>query len=396
MDFNLTPEQEALRKEFEDFFREEERNAPDDWIGGEEASLNTEEGWAYHRSVAAKLARKGWLSLPWPRQYGGRELGIIEQAIFSELLFYHRVPGMSFQGVLILAPALLEYGSEEVKQTWLPPIARAEMEWCQGWSEPNAGSDLASLTTRAVPDGDDYILNGQKIWTSNAHRADHIFILARTDPNVPKHAGLTMFLSELNRPGITVRPLLQMDGSREFSEIFFDNLRVPKKNMVGQLNQGWYVAMAAANFERSGAGTVAGGKRDLEDLVRYCQETQRNGQSLARNPAVRSKLVELAIEFETALRFAHYCAWVQAKNPRSIAEPSAAKYTGTELLVRLAGTALEIMGLYGTLKHGSKWAPLKGKFASMCQSALGRTIGGGTTEIQKNQIAWMGLGLPRR
>ncbi|MCX6000240.1 MAG: acyl-CoA dehydrogenase family protein [Chloroflexi bacterium] len=395
MDFKFTPEQDALRQEFKSFFKEEEKRAPAEWVGGHEASYNSEAGWAYHRSVAEKLAKKGWLSLPWPRKYGGKELGFIEQAIFNEEWAYHRVPGFNFQGLLILVPSLLEYGSEEIKTQWLPPIARAEMEWCQGWSEPNAGSDLAALTTRAVEDGDDYVINGQKIWTTGAQRATHIFILARTDPNASKHAGLTYFITEMNRPGITVRPLLMMDGTHVFNEVFLDNLRVPKKNIVGKVNQGWYVSMAGANFERSGSSTVAGAKRDLEDLVRYCQETQHNGRMLARDPLVRYKLAELAIQLEAARQWAYYCSWVQGKNTLAMAEPSASKFFSTELMVRLANTSIEIMGLYGTLKRGSKWAPLQGKFESMCQFHLGLTIAAGSTEVQKNLIAWTGLKLPR-
>jgi len=396
MDFKFTLEQEALRKEFDDFFKEEAKNAPEGWVGGFEGRYDTDEGWAYHRSVAEKLAQKGWLSLPWPREYGGQELGLIEQAMFNEAWAYHRAPGVDFWGLYILAPSLLEYGSEENKREWLPRIARAETDWCQGWSEPNAGSDLASLTSRAVEDGDDYVINGQKIWTTGAHRATHIFLLARTDPDAPKHAGITYFVSEMDRPGITVRPLYYMDRSHVYNEVFFDNLRIPKKNVIGQVNQGWYVTMAGINFERSGCGAVAEGKRDLEDLVQFCKDTERNGQLLAKNPIVRYKLAELATELEAARQWGYYVAWLQGKDPMAIAAPSASKYFTTELIVRLANTAVEIMGLYGTLKRGSKWAPLHGKFQTICQFYLGVTIAAGSTEIQKNLIAWMGLGLPRK
>ncbi len=396
MDFNLTPEQDALRNEFEEFFTEEEKNAPDAWVNGAEDLYNTEEGWAYYRSVTKKLADKGWLSLPWPKRYGGRDLSHIEQVIFNDVSAYHRVPGPNLQGLAILVPSLLEYGSEEIKARWMPPIARGATEWCQGWSEPNAGSDLASLTTRAVEDGDDYVITGQKIWTSGAQRATHIFLLAKTDPNAPRHASLTYFLSEMNQPGITVRPLLMMDGSYYFNEVFLDNLRVPKTNIVGKVNQGWRVSMAGANFERSGVGFVTGGRRDLEGLVQFCRETQRDGQALSQNPMVRYKLADLAIAFEAARQLAYYCAWMQSKNPLTVGEPSACKYFSTELLLRLANTGVEIMGFYGTLKQGSKWTPLRGKFQSMCQAYLGFTIAAGSTEIQKNLIAWQTLGLPRQ
>ncbi len=396
MDFRFTQEQMALRHEFEDFFATEAKNAPETWVGGLESDYNTEEGYAYHRSVAQKLAQKGWLSLPWPREHGGRELGPVEQVIFNEVCFYYRVPGFNFQGLMILVPSLLEYGSEEMKAKWLPPIARAEVDWCQGWSEPNAGSDLASLTTRAVEDGDSYVINGQKIWTTGAQHATHIFLMARTDPNAPKHQGITYFLSEIDRPGITVSPLLMMDGSHVFNEVFFDNVRIPKDYVVGEVNKGWYVSMAGANFERSGSGTVSGSRRDLEDLVQFCRLTQRNGRLLSQDPIIRHKLADLAVGLDAGRQLAYYCAWMQAKNTLAIAEPSASKYFSTELMVRLANTGVEVMGLYGTLKKGSKWAALKGKFEAMCQFTLGLTIAAGSTEIQKNLIAWMGLGLPRK
>jgi len=396
VDFQFTPEQEALRREFEDFFKEEEGNAPEGWGGGLEQRYDSDENWDYHRSVAGKLAKKGWLSLPWPRRYGGLELGLLEQTIFNETCAYHRVPGVDFWGLNLLAPSLLEYGSESIKREWLPMIARAETDWCQGWSEPNAGSDLASLTTRASEDGNHYIIKGQKIWTTGAHRATHIFLLARTDPHAPKHAGLTYFLSEMDRPGISVRPVQYMNRAHLYNEVFFDNLRIPKRNIVGRVNQGWYVTMAGINFERSGAGTISESKRDLEDLVQFCQETERDGQTLARNPIVCHKLTELAIELEAGRQWAYYVTWLQSRNPMAAAEPSAAKYWASELAVRLANTGLEIMGLYGILKGGSRWAPLQGKFESMCQFSLGFTIAAGSTEIQKNLIAWMGLGLPRK
>ncbi len=395
MDFKFTSEQEALQEEFEQFFTEVEKEAPEWWVEPFEARYGSDEGWAYHRSVAEKLAEKNWLSLPWPREYGGWALGHVEQAIFSEVYSYHRSPGVDIWGLPILSPAILEYGSEELKREWLPKIARAETDWCQGWSEPNAGSDLASLTTRAVEDGDDYVINGQKIWTTGAHRATHIFLLARTDPNAKRHRGLTMFLSEMNRPGIEVRPLYFMNRAHVYNEVFFDNLRIPRKNIVGQVNQGWHATMAGANFERSGVGAIGVAQRDFSDLVQYCKETVHNGQLLCQYPMIRYRLADLAIELQTGRQWSYYVAWLQSQNPMTVVEASAAKVFDMEFLLRLANVAVEIMGLYGTLKKGSKWAPLYGKFEGTCQMNLGYTISGGASEIQKNLIAWMGLGLPR-
>jgi len=397
MDFELTPEQEALRAEFELFFTDEENRAPAEWAskGLMLAPFESDESWAYHRSVAEKLAKRGWLALPWPKKYGGQEHSYIEQLIFSESRAYHRVPGVDLWGPGIVAPSILEHGSEELKQEWLPRIANAEINWCQGWSEPNAGSDLASLATRATEDGNDYVINGQKIWTSGAHRASHIFFMARTDPDVPKHKGITYFLSEVNKPGFTVRPLLFMNREHDYNEVFFDNFRVPKKNIVGQVNQGWQVTMAGINFERSMIGGVAEAKRDLEDLVDFCRQTHRDGQPLAKHSSVRNTLANFAIEIEALRQYAYGVAWQQSKGSFAIADSSASKYISSELSVRLSNAGLEIIGLCGTVRSGSKWAKLHGKLEHSCQANLGITIAGGSTETMKNIISWMGLQLPR-
>lgn len=394
MDFRLTPEQQALKDEFDAFFTEEEKRAPEHWIGGFETRFETDENWAYYRSVIDRVAEKGWLSLPWPSKYGGKELGYVEQALFAQSAEYHRVPAIDVH-LSIVSAGLLEYASEEMKQEWLPRMARGEIDFAQCWSEPNAGSDLASLTTRAIEDGDDYVINGQKIWTTGAHRANHLFILARTDPDVKPSKGLTYFLTEIDRPGISIRPLYYMDGGYVYNETFFDDLRIPKKNIVGAVNQGWKVTMAGANFERSGAGGVAAMQRDMEDLVDYCKHTYRGGQALSNDPITQYKLADLAVKIETARQWSYFCAWQQSQNTLVYMEPSASKFFMTELMVELSNTGLEILGLYGPLKQGSKWAALKGKFETQSQITLGFTIAGGTSETQKNIIAWYGLWLPR-
>ncbi|MFA4916586.1 MAG: acyl-CoA dehydrogenase family protein [Syntrophales bacterium] len=394
MDFRLTPEQETLKKEFEDFFAEEAKRAPEGWTGRTAAAADSDENWAYHRSVAEKLAQKGWLSLPWPKEYGGREHSYLEQLIFNEVRAYHGVPGVD-NGPYIVAPSIIEHGSKELKQKWLPKMARAEITWCQGWSEPNAGSDLASLTTRAVEDGDDFVINGQKIWTTGAHRADHIFFLARTDPSAPKHKGITYFISEIDKPGITIRPLLFINRKRKYNEVFFDNFRVPKKNVVGQVNQGWYVTMAGINFERSTVGAIADLRREFRWLIEFCKGTNRNNRPLAKDPLIRSKLAQLAIEIDTVRQWAYYVSWLQSKGQNVPAESSVSKWFSSELAVRFANTAVEIMGLYGTLRQKSKYAMIQGKFEDLCQYSLGLTIAAGTTEIMKNIVARMKLKLPR-
>ncbi len=397
MDFRFTPEQEALKKEFEDFFRDEMRKVQR--LGGGYSVYASEKGWAFHCSMAKKVGEKGWLSLPWPKKYGGRDAPMIDQLLFNEVRAYYRAPGIDIQSVGMLAPTLLASGNEEQKQQHLPPIARGRTFWCQGWSEPNAGSDLASLTTKAVRDRDDYVINGQKTWCSGAHRAHWSFILARTDPEQPRHRGLSFFLVDLKTPGITIRPIKHMDGSHMFNDMYFDDVRVPKRNMVGEENKGWYVSLMTMNFERSSIGALSEARRTLEELVQLCRETKRTGRPLADDPLIRSRLAQLAIEIEAGRALSYQVAWLQGKGQNATMEAgilaSAAKLYSSELGQRLAYTGCEIMGLYGQVKEGSKWAPLHGRFQKAYQDCLGINIAGGSSEILRNVIAIRGLGLPR-
>jgi alkylation response protein AidB-like acyl-CoA dehydrogenase len=403
MDLRLTPEQEALRKEFDDFFREEMKNAPKGWQGGLEAMYGSEEGWAFHKSVAKKLGEKGWLALAWPKKYGGMERPIVEQMLFSEVVGHHDAPGVEVFGISMIAPVLLAAASEEQKQEYLPPIAKNEVNWCQLWSEPNAGSDLAALTTTAVKDGDEYVLNGQKIWTSGAHRADWGFGIFRTDATQKRSKGLSCIVVDMKTPGIEVRPLVDMAKNHVFNEVFFDNVRVPVKNRVGEENQGWMVTRMMMNFERSSIGSFAIQKRLLEQLVRFCKETTWNGRPLADNVLTRHRLAQIAIEIETGFAMAHRVAWTQHKMNLGqstvedlIALSSGAKVWSTEQMQRAASSAMNILGLYGQVKGASeKWARIDGFYESEFQACLGYNLGGGTSEIQRNLVAWTKLGLPR-
>jgi len=396
MDFKLTPEQEALKKEFEQFFEEEMKKAPPGWVYGLEG-LYSDEGWPFNVYMAKRLAEKGWLVRPWPAEYGGCNAPMMEQLIFSDVIGYYGAPGVDPLGVGMIGPTLLAVGSEEQKQEHLPPIARAERFWCQGWSEPNAGSDLAALTTRAVRDGDDWIINGQKCWNTGAHRADWTFMLARTNPEEKRSKGLTYFLVDMKSPGITVKTIESMEGSRHFNEIYFDDVRVPARNMVGEVNGGWAITQATMNFERSSVGVISGVRRALLDLVDFCKETRWQGKPLAENPFVRHQLAQLAIEIDVGRAMSYRVGWLQEKGEIIAAAAAAcgAKVYSTELWHHAACTGIEVMGLYGTVKGGSKWAPLRGQFETLCQTTPGYKIGGGTSEIMRNIIAWVGLGLPR-
>ena len=396
MDFRFTPEEEALRKEFDDFFKEEMKKAPPQWGTSMEAIFGIDECWEFHEQTARKLAAKDWLARPWPREYGGQEASLVEQFIFNDVMGYHRGAGVDHWGIMLLAPTLLFSANDEQKREHLPPIARAEIFWTQLWSEPGAGSDLASLTTRAVRDGDDYIVSGQKTWTSGGHRADWGFMLARTNPEEKRSRGLSFFLVDMKSPGITIEPILNLEGSHLFNEVFLDDVRVPARNMVGGENQGWVASQMTSNFERSMIQLFAYLTRELEELVEFCKEPKWGGEVLANNPLVRHTLAQLAIEIEAGRAFSYSILWEQIKGGLIMAAPlaAAAKVLATELVQRFTYAGSEILGLYGQVKE-SRWAPLQGRFEKEYQLCPGLNMAGGTSEIMRNLICSLGLGLPR-
>jgi alkylation response protein AidB-like acyl-CoA dehydrogenase len=287
------------------------------------------------------------------------------------------------------------YGTEEQKKMHLPGIASGEIMWCQGYSEPNSGSDLASLQTSAVEDGDDFVINGQKIWTSGAQHSQWIFMLARTDPAVPKHKGISYFLVDMNTPGITVQPLIDMSGGHHFNQVFFDQVRVPRSGLLGEKNRGWYMATTTLSFERAGVENPMRAKRILESLVEYAKQTTRNGKPLSKDPLIRQKIAQMAVEIDVARAIAYRVA--TAINNKQVPGPESPglKVFASELFQRLSQIGLELLGLYGQLKPGSKWAPLKGQIENLYLTSISRTIAAGTSEIQRNIIAERGLGLPR-
>jgi alkylation response protein AidB-like acyl-CoA dehydrogenase len=398
MDFKLTEEQQRLRGEFEDFFREEMKNAPICYQthSSLEAIYDTDEGFAFHQRMQKKLGEKGWLTMAWPKVYGGREAPIIEQVLFGEVRSYHRAPGVDGFGIRMFAPTLMLFASDEQKKRLLPPIGRGEVNYCQGWSEPNAGSDLASLSTTAVKDGDHYIVNGQKTWTSAAHRADHMFLLARTDPSQKRSGGLSVFNIEMDTPGIEIRPIKYMNGGHFYNEVFFTDVRVHQEELIGPENEGWKLTRATMNFERSGSDAYARLTRSFEELLAYVKNTYRDGKPLAENPIVRQKLARLYADIKSGWAYSYHIAWLQEKGKMAStpAAASEAKVFGTELTQRMVNFATEIMGLYGQLEY-SKWAPMNGTMVEGYQSVIGTTIYAGSNEIQRNIIAWAGLGLPR-
>jgi alkylation response protein AidB-like acyl-CoA dehydrogenase len=386
MDFAFPQELEEFRKEIQTFVKQE---IPDDWTGvDEDANPET------IRPLRKKLSDKGWLTIAWPKEYGGMEAPHLQQLVFNEEMAYNRVPAAD-NAITMLGPILMMEGTDEQKATFLPPIANADVRWAQGYSEPGSGSDLASLQTRAVEDGDDFIINGTKIWTSGAHHADWLFMMARTDQDAPKHRGISFLLVDMKTPGLEVRPIINMANIHGFNQLFFDNVRVPKRNLVGEYNRGWYVGARLLDFERSGVGRSAGARKTLEELVQFAKETNWNGQTLSKNPTTRNRLADMAIEVEVARMISYHIGWLQSEGEVFNREASMGKLFGSEMTQRIFQTGMSMMGLYGTLSKGSKWAPLQGRVERGFLTSFSSTIAAGTSEIQRNVIATRGLGLPR-
>jgi len=384
MDFRFSPEDEAFRSEVRAFLRAE---LPEQRPEGAE-------GWRFARSFIKKLSERGWLTLAWPKEWGGGAASHMRQLVFNEEMAYWEAPANDL-GVDRVGPTIMLHGTEEQKQRFLPPIVRGEVMWCQGFSEPNAGSDLASLQTRAVEDGDSFVVNGSKIWTSMAQFADWMILLARTDTEAPKHRGISFFLLDMTLPGVTVRPLVDMLGRHAFNEVFFDNVRVPRDRLVGEQNRGWYVATTTLDFERSGIQRVIGGRKTCDALIAYAAEQAAAGTTRPAYAAMRHRLADLAISYEVGKMLAYRVAWLQSQGQVPNYEASASKMYGSELAQRMARTGMELLSLGGQLAPGSPWAPLQGKIEALYLSSAALTVAAGTSEINRGIIATRGLGLPR-
>ncbi|MFQ5933555.1 MAG: acyl-CoA dehydrogenase family protein [Dehalococcoidia bacterium] len=389
MDFQFTKKEEAFRQELKEFFKNE---LPAGWHDPQpdiyaEGALEAE--------MRRKLGQKGWRTMAWPKEYGGQDASPTMQLIYHEELTYNEARKIEDQGTDFVGPTIILHGTGEQKKQHLNGIASGEEWWCQGFSEPEAGSDLAGLQTKAVEDGDDYVINGRKIWTSYAHLANWMHILTRTDPDAPKHRGITYFLLDMKSPGISIRPLITMANQHTFNEVTFDSVRVPKANMLGEKNRGWYVAMSALDYERSGVEFPAAARKLLDRLVKYAQETKVNGKTLGDDPAVAAKLAERAVEIEVSRLLCYRIAWMQGKGEVPNQEASIGKLFGSEISQRLAQTGMELLGLRSQLGEGSKWAVLRGRVEDFYLNCVPMTIYSGTSEIQRGIIARRGLELPR-
>ncbi|MGH2604887.1 MAG: acyl-CoA dehydrogenase family protein, partial [Dehalococcoidia bacterium] len=325
------------------------------------------------RAIEQKMYARGWMTMAWPTEYGGQGADPIEQLIFREEVAVAGAPSGG-QGATVIAPAIMLHGTEEQKRRFLPPIARGEIAWCQGFSEPGSGSDLASLQTRAVRDGDDFVINGQKIWTTGAYKADWIHLLARTDPDAPKHRGISYFLFDMKTPGVSVRRITHLTGRAELCETFFDNVRGPADQMLGPENRGWYVATTTLDFERSGIDRVASGQRILDDIVAYAAEATREGRPLIRLPTVRYRIADLQIALEVGRWLAYRVSWMQAKGLGPNHEASMSKVYGSQLNQQIANHGTYILGLHAQLADEDQRAPQHGRIAFAYLHAVQATI----------------------
>ncbi|MDY6916773.1 MAG: acyl-CoA dehydrogenase family protein [Chloroflexota bacterium] len=394
MDFQFTPEEEAFRQEVRDFVKAE---MPPGYSATGEGSYDphTHE---LAKTMAKKLGERRWLAMNWPEQYGGMGASPIMHMIYKEEMAYHGVPGtdMGMGGISWVGPTVLILGTDEQKREHLPPLAAGDRFWCTMYSEPEAGSDMAALKCRAVRRGDEYVVNGQKVWTSAAHIADWAWLLARTDPDAPKHKGISLILVDMKSPGITVRPLVNMAGHHYFNEVFFDDVHVPAANLIGEENRGWYHSMVALSFERTaGVSMAAAARRGLEELIEFAKTTVVNGEPLAKNMSIRHQLAQLVTEVEAARVLGYRIVWLQCKGELPGVEGPIVKVLGSEILQSLGKVGTEMMGLYAQLMPGCKRAPLQGRVSEMWLGANDMIIAAGTNEIQRNIIAQRGLGMPR-
>jgi 3-oxocholest-4-en-26-oyl-CoA dehydrogenase alpha subunit len=387
MEFDLSQAEKTVLEDVRRFIQQE--STPE--LLKESHELEMTYGGPLGRKFIQKFAAHGWLTPNWPKEYGGLGASEMVTYMIRDELPYAGLPTW-FVGAHMAGPSILRFGNDRMKKEFLLPIARGEIEFALGYSEPNAGSDLLSLMMRAEDQGDHFLVNGQKIYNTHAHIADYHWLGVRTDPDVPKHKGISMLIVDLKSPGITIRPLITMAGSRT-NEVYYDNVRVPKENLFGEINKGFTYLMAALDFERM---FIFGNYRRLyEQLVAYAKEAPMHGEPLSKNPLVRQKLAQIAIDLEVCKLLYYQLPYLLDKGVIPNYQSSMEKLFVTETAQRITKSAMEILGLYGQLTDKSKWAPLAGKVTYYYRWSVVETIVGGTSEVQRNIIAQRGLGLPR-
>jgi alkylation response protein AidB-like acyl-CoA dehydrogenase len=396
MDLTLTPAEEKFRDECQVWL---DAHVPREWHAPAfREALTASDEIAFLKAWQRTLYDGGWVGLTWPQEYGGRSATLMEQVIFNREMAHAKAPPLiNVLGLIVAGPTITVHGTEEQKRHYLPKILNAEEIWCQGFSEPNSGSDLASLSTRAILDGDEFVVNGQKIWTSYGHLAQQCLILVRTDEHVPKHQGLSALIVDMQRPGVTAKPLRQITGDAEFNEIFFDNVRVPRANLLGAINDGWNVAITILMFERLNTASLLEiqTKIALDALIETARRTLRNGRPATEDPIIRQKLAQVYIEVEI-LRLSTYRSITRVqRGERPGPEGSIDKLFWSETTQHLFEVAMEILGPQGQLVPGSTRAIDSGYWPYQFLRSRADTIAGGTSEILRNIIGERVLGLPR-
>jgi len=387
--FRDSPEHAAFRAELRTFLAAQ--LPANDWDMRNDRDHVSAVQAEFTREFRKKLASQGWLTMGWPKEFGGAGASYMTQTVYMEEMSAAGAPGAYDQGVWLAGPALMMHGTAEQQERWLPAMRTADVHWCQLFSEPGAGSDLASLQTRAVRDGDEYVINGQKIWTSGAQDADWGIMLARTDPDAPKHRGISYFMLDMQTPGVTVRPLVNMMGSEHFTEVFLEDVRIPRDCLIGEENRGWYIATTTLDQERSSINRVVMTRSTLYALIAFLA-----GQPGLRGRAeLRHELAERALEFEIGRWLCYRVAQMQSEGKVPNSEASVSKVFGTELQRQMGITGMRVLGMAGQVEPPSHWAPLKGVVERWALAAPSYTIAGGTSEVNRNIIATRGLGMPR-
>ncbi len=397
MDFTLTPEQETFRSHVRAWL---EDNMPREWTSRVMASSDVPRPEAYDflRRWQRRLYEAGFIGLTWPKEYGGRGLTFMEELILHEEMAAAKAPPiLNILGVGMGGPTIIAYGTEAQKKRYPAKILSCEEIWCQGYSEPNAGSDLASLQTRAVKDGEHWVINGQKVWTSLAHISDWMMLLARTDAEAPRHKGITYFLLDMHAPGVTVKPLRQITGDPEFNEVFFDNVRVHESQVLGGVNNGWQVGLTTLMYERLalGFGLQVRLRIALDGLVELARRMEKQGRTLTKDPVMRQKLAQLWIDTECLKYTGARAITKLLRGEMPGPEASTGKMIWVETHQKLQELAMEIEGPYSQLMRGSDWALEGAVWQYTFLRSRANSIEGGTTEVQKNIIGERLLGLPK-
>src|SRR5579864_4994997 len=394
MDLSFSPEEERFRERVQRFLRD---NLPPEWgkPGFRPHGMSQID---FLKDWQRRLYENGFLGMSWPRQYGGQGASQVEMAIFNEEVARLRAPGpLNVLGLTMAGPTIITHGTEEQKKRYLPKILSCEEIWCQGFSEPNSGSDMASLKTRAELKGDEFVVNGQKVWTTLGHIADWCMLLVRTDPEAPKHRGISYLLVDMHSPGVTVKPLRQMTGEAEFNEMFFDDVHVPRKNLLGPLNEGWRVATTTLMNER-GTSALAGVMRYriiFDEIVDLARNTLRHGRPATQDPVLRQRLAQFHVDLEM-MRFTAYRSFskiLKGGDPGPVG--SISKLAWSELNQRMMEFVMELEGPASQLMRGSPHAVQSGRWQHHFLRSRANTIEAGTSEIQRNIIAERVLGLPR-